>query len=203
METTTFLSQPLSADFHSLTQPTYQSPQHYNTTLHSSIPCLYPPKTMVPPPPNTPSQPTFFNTVLNQSNTINAPSSTSPRAPRQPHQQSSTFSATQRDQQARNKPYGTVVGGAGADSYEDRQRRDEARSILESVEMLIWYSAARNEVRLLHSLSLQSDYSVSPPLLRFSMTSASLADLYSWSRVSHKPARTSKISASACQRRER
>lgn len=138
----------ISADFSIFL--TISTPNLYTIVFPKQ--CPQAPETMVPPP-NTPSQPhnpTFFNTVLNQS-TNTAPLSSSPRAPRQP--QPPTFSATQRDQQARNKPYG-IAGSGGGDSYEDRQRRDEARSILESVEMLIWYSAARNEVSI-HSF-LQS-----------------------------------------------
>jgi hypothetical protein len=57
------------------------------------------------------------------------------------------FSATQRGLQARNKEYNVV--GRKEESYEMRQRREEAGRILESTEMLIWWSAARNEVCLL------------------------------------------------------
>jgi hypothetical protein len=37
--------------------------------------------------------------------------------------------------------------GRKEESYEARQKREEASRILESTEMLIWWSAARNEVR--------------------------------------------------------
>ncbi|KAF2036366.1 hypothetical protein EK21DRAFT_49581, partial [Setomelanomma holmii] len=59
------------------------------------------------------------------------------------------FSALQRNLQARGKAY-NIAGGSGkkekeAESYESRQRREEASRILQSTEMVIWYSNARNE----------------------------------------------------------
>ncbi|KAJ4369173.1 hypothetical protein N0V83_006257 [Neocucurbitaria cava] len=106
----------------------------------------------MPPPPNTPapnqqqqSGNTFFNTVLNN------PSSTAPHpsAPRnrqtEPSSTTAAFTPTQRSLQARNKLYNVSPGSKSAESYEQRQRRDEAACILESTEMLIWYAAARNE----------------------------------------------------------
>jgi hypothetical protein len=73
----------------------------------------------------------YLNTVLN----------TPPRAG---HSVAPTFSATQRSLQARNKDFGAV--GKKEESYEVRQRREEAARILESAEMLIWWSSARNQV---------------------------------------------------------
>jgi hypothetical protein len=55
------------------------------------------------------------------------------------------FSTTQRSLQARNKEY-NILGRDKGESYETRQRREEAGRILESTEMVIWWSAARGEV---------------------------------------------------------
>jgi hypothetical protein len=102
---------------------------------------------MPPPPPST--QPSaFLSTVLNPH--TNTASATTP--PRQRlHAAAPTFSATQRSLQARGKEYNVL--GRKEESYEIRQKREEASRILESVEMLIWWSAARNEVRCLISLT--------------------------------------------------
>lgn len=110
------------------------------------------------PPPPTPTQPyapnpntNFFNTVLNP-NAIptTTPTATPPRPVRpfepQPQQ---AFTATQRSLQARNKNHNTAGSPRRekeAESYEARQRREEASRILESTEMMIWLSNARNEV---------------------------------------------------------
>ncbi|CAO2651266.1 Nn.00g095630.m01.CDS01 [Neocucurbitaria sp. VM-36] len=102
------------------------------------------------PPPNSPApyqQPsTFFNTVLNNPSAAQ-PSALPPPRSRQPEHSSTTttFTPTQRSLQARNKIYNVSPGSKGVESYEQRQRRDEAACILESTEMLIWYAAARNE----------------------------------------------------------
>ncbi|ORY18681.1 hypothetical protein BCR34DRAFT_660046 [Clohesyomyces aquaticus] len=83
---------------------------------------------------------------------------------------SPAFTPTQRSQQARNKPVNpppsdttnvnasrrtsgwrdtedtnTLDGPGVADSYEQRQARSQAAEILDSVELLLWYSSARNE----------------------------------------------------------
>jgi hypothetical protein len=93
--------------------------------------------------PPSPQPNAFLSTVLNP-HTHNA-TTTPPRnrafdqPPRAP-----TFTAAQRSLQARNKEYNVV--GKKEESYETRQKREEAARILESTEMLIWWSAARNEV---------------------------------------------------------
>lgn len=89
----------------------------------------------------------FLHTVLN------ANSHTPPRSGaggRGAVQQQGQFSATQRSAQARGKEYNPL--GRGEESYEVRQRREEAGRILESVEMLIWWSSARNEVSYICTL---------------------------------------------------
>ncbi|KAH7090585.1 hypothetical protein FB567DRAFT_520182 [Paraphoma chrysanthemicola] len=123
------------------------------------------------PPPPTPTQSyapnpntAFFNTVLNP-HASNIPASatttTPPRSARpfDAQAQQGVFSAAQRSAQARNKNYNSSLAGSGtasagigsakkereAESYETRQRREEAGRILESMEMLIWLSNARNE----------------------------------------------------------
>ncbi|KAH7359883.1 hypothetical protein BKA66DRAFT_471790 [Pyrenochaeta sp. MPI-SDFR-AT-0127] len=117
-------------------------PQQKETLAQPSNATMPPP----PPPPHTQSPNalhanTFFNTVLN--NPQAASSNTPPRAAR-PSEQSG-FSATQRGLQARGKNYNGPAAVKSAESYEQRQRREEAACILESVEMLIWYAASRNE----------------------------------------------------------
>lgn len=104
---------------------------------------------MPPPPPpphtqspNAPHPNAFFNTVLNNPQ---AASSNTPPRPARPSEPSG-FSATQRGLQARGKTHSGLAAVKSAESYEQRQRREEAASILESVEMLIWYAASRNEV---------------------------------------------------------
>jgi hypothetical protein len=105
---------------------------------------------MPPPPPYQPQQPSaFLSTVLNNHNIPHAPSShattTPPRPTPRPYAAPPTFNATQRSLQARGKEYNIV--GRKEEGYEARQKREEASRILESTEMLIWWSAARNEVR--------------------------------------------------------
>ncbi|KAH7075558.1 hypothetical protein BKA63DRAFT_511763 [Paraphoma chrysanthemicola] len=116
------------------------------------------------PPPPTPTQSyapnpntAFFNTVLNPhaSNIPTSATTTPPRSARpfDAQAQQGVFTAAQRSAQARNKNYNNLAGsGTGsakkereAESYETRQRREEAGRILESTEMLIWLSNARNE----------------------------------------------------------
>ncbi|CBX93100.1 predicted protein [Plenodomus lingam JN3] len=114
------------------------------------------------PPPPTPhaspplNQTPYFSTVLNNPPTANNPSSPSPRSRPQPRpapdsssSSSSHFTAGQRNAQARHKEW-TCSSGSGqtsrnAESYEQRQERDRAATILDSVEMLMWFAAARNE----------------------------------------------------------
>jgi hypothetical protein len=105
---------------------------------------------MPPPPPYQPQQPSaFLSTVLNNHNIPHTPSShattTPPRPTPRPYAAPPAFSATQRSLQARGKEYNIV--GRKEEGYEARQKREEASRILESTEMLIWWSAARNEVR--------------------------------------------------------
>ncbi|KAI8934851.1 hypothetical protein NX059_008530 [Plenodomus lindquistii] len=110
------------------------------------------------PPPPTPqtspplNQTPYFNTILNNPSTTN-PSSPSPRSrPTRPVPESSSssnFSTAQRSAQARHKEWNSS-GGSGrasrsAESYEQRQERDRAATILDSEEMLLWFAAARNE----------------------------------------------------------
>lgn len=124
-------------------------------TLHIRFPLHSTPAALIMPPPPTPTQsyapnPTanFFNTVLNP-NAL--PTSTTPPRPARPFepQAPQAFTATQRSLQARNKNYNTSSSPRRereAESYESRQRREEASRILESTEMVIWLSNARNEV---------------------------------------------------------
>jgi len=53
------------------------------------------------------------------------------------------FTPAQRLLQARGKPFTDTVEG---ESYEAHQKREQAAKVLENVELLIWYSNARNEV---------------------------------------------------------
>ena len=98
--------------------------------------------------PTTTGQNTFFSTVLN--NPQSTSSTTSPSSRFQPPSTSAAaqppFTATQRSAQARHKDYTTRANGP-QESYEARQRRDEAACILDSSEMLMWFAASRNEVR--------------------------------------------------------
>jgi hypothetical protein len=116
----------------------------------------------MPPPPHQP-QPTthqppqpssaFLSTVLNPNSNTTSTSSTSPSSSTPPRPARTTaherppkvFSTTQRSLQARNKEY-NILGRDKGESYETRQRREEAGRILESTEMVIWWSAARGEV---------------------------------------------------------
>lgn len=84
----------------------------------------------------------------------------------QPHHQ--PYTALQQDRQARNRPAnvhsaatsGSLRGSGGIrqqrsalardETFEERERRYNAARILESNEMLIWHSVARNEVRSPH-----------------------------------------------------
>lgn len=86
-------------------------------------------------------------------------STSRPQPPPQP------YSALQQDRQARNRPAnihsatttattsGSTLRGSGQrsslvrdETFEERERRYNAARILESNEMLIWHSVARNEV---------------------------------------------------------
>ncbi|UPX15956.1 uncharacterized protein EKO05_0006386 [Ascochyta rabiei] len=92
------------------------------------------------------------------------PSSTHPHPHPHPHPQHhqhaqpSPLTAAQRSAQARGKPFAAAAAAAHssngartaqppneAESYALRQRRSEAAAILDSQEMLLWYSAARHE----------------------------------------------------------
>jgi hypothetical protein len=126
----------------------------YNTSV------LKRPKMAPSPQPNA-----YLNTVLNPSggsssssnsnnnnnnnnnNTTTASTTTPPPRPIRTFAgapAAQTFNATQRSLQARNKDFHVV--GKREESYELRQRREEAARILESTEMLIWWSSARNQV---------------------------------------------------------
>jgi hypothetical protein len=67
---------------------------------------------------------------------------------------------TRKSLQARGKNYHFGSGGLQGREWEERQRRDEAVSILESEEMIMWIAGVRNEV-CLSFFSLQFDV---PPL---------------------------------------
>lgn len=53
------------------------------------------------------------------------------------------FTDAQRSQQARGKSYASSTAG---EPYEARRKREQAAQILESLELLVWHSNARNEV---------------------------------------------------------
>lgn len=57
---------------------------------------------------------------------------------------SAQFTDAQRSQQARGKSYATQAAG---EPYEARAKREQAAQILGSVELLVWHSNARDEVR--------------------------------------------------------
>lgn len=127
-------------------------------------------KTMPPPPTPTQSyapnpNTAFFNTVLNPNAAPPSTAATPPR-PARPFeaQTQQAFTAAQRSAQARNKAY-NISGKKEkeAESFEARQRREEAGRILESMEMLIWLSNARNEV-IFPSSSLFPYFSNLPPI---------------------------------------
>ncbi|KAF1917057.1 hypothetical protein BDU57DRAFT_595558 [Ampelomyces quisqualis] len=82
---------------------------------------------MPPPPPPAPSNP-YLSTVLN------APAPPSQHPP---------VSATQQSAQARGKDYARP--SALDENFEARQQREAAGRILDSVEMLLWWSASREE----------------------------------------------------------
>ncbi|KAF2654093.1 hypothetical protein K491DRAFT_492290 [Lophiostoma macrostomum CBS 122681] len=114
----------------------------------------------MPPQPNP-----YFSTILNPapSNPSPPPPTTTPSAidptsttctPPRPSPSISTtkrplpsFTSTQQSLQARAKPFTSLSPSAtlSNESYESRQRRHNAANILDSVELLIWYSGARNE----------------------------------------------------------
>ncbi|KAF3048185.1 hypothetical protein E8E12_011112 [Didymella heteroderae] len=118
----------------------------------------------MPPSPWSPTQSSqYLSTVLNDS-TAPIPSHTAganpPPRPRQssalfkPGQPQSNITPAQRSAQARGKPFnepsrlglaGTKAKPTDAESYAERERRNEAAAILDSQELLIWYAAARNE----------------------------------------------------------
>jgi hypothetical protein len=54
------------------------------------------------------------------------------------------FTEAQRSQQARGKSYASTSAG---EPYEARQKREQAAQILNSMELLVWHSNVRNEVR--------------------------------------------------------
>jgi hypothetical protein len=97
----------------------------------------------------------FFSTVLNPqppagpSDPASA-SNTPPRARNQQRPAQQGFTAEQRSLQARNRPFASP---ADAESQASRLKRADAANILDSVEMLIWYANARNEVLVSPSLS--------------------------------------------------
>lgn len=125
----------------------------------------------MPPNPWSPtSNSQYLSTVLNDSTSGPIPSHaagapTSANTPPRPRPSSAHFSAqqpqsnitpAQRSAQARGKPFSEprsvaagIVGGrakqSDAESYAERERRNEAAAILDSQELLIWYAAARNE----------------------------------------------------------
>lgn len=110
----------------------------------------------------------YLSTVLNDPAAIPshaAPASATPHSstPPRPRQtsgqlqqaqaQQGPFTAAQRSAQARGKPFDTWQAGSSGrggrhnepESYAQRQKRSEAAAILDSQEMLLWYSAARHE----------------------------------------------------------
>ncbi|KAF1358998.1 hypothetical protein EJ07DRAFT_121769, partial [Lizonia empirigonia] len=115
-------------------------------------------------PTNPNSQ--YLSTMLNHPAAIPShaapapapPHGTTPPRPRQPSTQlhpgpapapPGPFTAAQRSAQARGKPFDTPAPGRtrpnSPESFARRQQRDEAAAILDSQEMLLWFSAARNE----------------------------------------------------------
>ena len=112
----------------------------------------------MPPPPQTPQHAqqhghgsagagnnnAFLHTVLNTNPNSSSPSRHAGQRGVGVTSAPTQFSATQRSAQARGMEYNKV--GRAEESYESRLRREEAGRILESVEMLIWWSSARNEV---------------------------------------------------------
>lgn len=93
----------------------------------------------------------FLSTVLNPTPPAQQPSTC--RASGSSTGNPQPFTPTQQSLQARNKPYSSPK--AEAEQYEARQRRHEAAAILESVELLLWFSMTRNEVCPSHISSLQ------------------------------------------------
>ena len=117
-------------------------------------------------PPWSPTQNSqYLSTVLNDSNppipshAAAAPLSATPPRPRQsalarPEQQQTNITSAQRSAQARGKVCNEParLGLAGnrtketeAESYAERERRNEAAAILDSQELLMWYAASRHE----------------------------------------------------------
>ncbi|KAF1832138.1 hypothetical protein BDW02DRAFT_571387 [Decorospora gaudefroyi] len=95
-----------------------------------------------PPPPSNPPHPpptpnAFLNVVLNNP----APSRTY-----EANNEQAFITATQRSLQARGKDFTTCNEKTDSNAYAERQRRDEAASILESEEVVMWVAAARGEV---------------------------------------------------------
>jgi hypothetical protein len=115
------------------------------------------PATATPHAATTPILPTAASPAL-------SPSPARWRGPPNPHDAEQLREHQERELryglQARGQNYnvsGKAVWGRGrskAWEWEERQRRDEAASILDSEEMIMWFSAARNEVCLSLSSSL-------------------------------------------------
>ncbi|KAF1963048.1 hypothetical protein CC80DRAFT_487466 [Byssothecium circinans] len=113
-------------------------PHHPNPSIH--------PIQKMPPPPSPQNQnqnQAYFNTVLNASPHQQQPSSRpSPSTRPPPPLPTTTLTASQRSAQARAKPL-----DGGGESYERQKKREDAVRIVEDLELLVWWSGARNEVR--------------------------------------------------------
>ena len=117
---------------------------HPPPTIHHPRSSQHTPSTMPPPPPPPPP-------IQNQ----HLPPLPIPTAPRRLHPIEHTpnppFTPTQRALQARAKDHDTLEPGSKRErdalAYEVRARREQAARILESGEMVIWWSGVRNEVR--------------------------------------------------------
>jgi len=165
---------PCTTSPHSTSNP----PVPYYLTLRL---LFHDPTSMPPPPTPNPNPQTFFSTVLNPA-ANNPPTTTSTTTPPRPHPrptasgaatttaQPQPFTATQRSLQARGKPYATPAAG---EAYETRQQREQAANILSSTELLLWYSAARNEV-IVSPTTIQFPFRITqfpnalpPPILHY------------------------------------
>ncbi|KAF2262341.1 hypothetical protein CC78DRAFT_534837 [Lojkania enalia] len=83
----------------------------------------------------------FLTTVLN----FNIPSTSSPRSTSTATQSNPPFTPIQRSLQARGQSFKTTAAYTAGETYEARQKRKHAVEVLDSIELLIWYSAARHE----------------------------------------------------------
>ena len=96
---------------------------------------------------------------------------------------------TRKSLQARGKNWHSASGDAQGRAWEERQRRDEAVSILESEEMLMWIAGVRNEVCLFCPLLFFMRCHAMCCAFLHELNKRTIADSWCMDRVYHKRAR--------------